>query len=310
MREYSKISPKFWIGPTGKKLRTYGLETQLVALYLLTSPHANMIGLFYLPIAFMAHETGLGFEGASKGLTSAIEAGFCHYDEATEMVWVVEMAAYQIGTQLKQSDNQVKGVHNEYANIPENPYLVPFYERYKDAFFLTKKRGNPSPLEPPSKPLRSQEQEQEQEQEKEQGGAAATHSTENVDHSTKNVEKPAAADSVHVRAIELVKLLYPRGVQLTASHVNVRQWATDGVTDAQALTALEAAQAQRSKTGSKQPINSGFLTVFIAEQRAPPRQKIEQFDPVAYVNRERISLRKKRNDPDTGEVIDGTAIRL
>lgn len=54
-----------------------------------------MLGLYYLPILYIAHETGLGLEGASKGLKSTIEAGFCSYDEDTEMVWVHEMAAYR-----------------------------------------------------------------------------------------------------------------------------------------------------------------------------------------------------------------------
>lgn len=90
MRDYAKVGPKFWIGATGKKLRAAGPEAQIVALYLMTSPHANMLGLYYIPKMFIAHETGLGLEAASKGLQRGIEAGFCEYDEASEMVWVIE----------------------------------------------------------------------------------------------------------------------------------------------------------------------------------------------------------------------------
>ena len=107
MRDYSKVGPKFWIGPTGKRLRSAGVEAQVVAMYLLTSPHANMLGLYYCPVMFIAHETGLSFEGASKGLRSAIEAGFCQYDEASEVVWVMEMAVYQVGERLEAKDNRV-----------------------------------------------------------------------------------------------------------------------------------------------------------------------------------------------------------
>ena len=91
VRDYGKVSPHFWTGTTGKKLRN-SPEAVIVAMYLMTSPHANMLGLYYMPILYVAHETGLGFEGASKGLRSACEAGFCSYDEASEMVWVHEMA--------------------------------------------------------------------------------------------------------------------------------------------------------------------------------------------------------------------------
>lgn len=168
MRDYAKIGPKFWIGKTGKKLRTAGIEAQLVALYLMSSPHANMLGLYYIPQAFISHETGLGFEGASKGLQGCIEAGFCQYDEDSEMVWVMEMARFQVGDELHGKDLRIKGVQNEYDSLPENPYLAAFFDMYSKAFCMSSKRDTGSPLEAPSKPLRSQEQEQEQEQEQKQ----------------------------------------------------------------------------------------------------------------------------------------------
>ncbi|MDW5308819.1 hypothetical protein R7J43_21940, partial [Acinetobacter baumannii] len=76
------VSPHFWTGTTGKKLRQTH-EGLIVAMYLMTSPHANMLGLYYMPLLYVAHETGLGMEGASKGLQCACEAGFCSYDEST-----------------------------------------------------------------------------------------------------------------------------------------------------------------------------------------------------------------------------------
>jgi hypothetical protein len=165
MRDYSKVSPQFWIGATGKKLRTYGIEAQLVAMYLMTCSHANMIGMYYLPKIYIAHECGLDIEGASKGLLSAIEAGFCSYDEASEVVWVHEMATYQIGEQLTEKDLRVKGVQNEYNAQPESPYLKPFFDKYNDKFLMSSCRG----IEAPSKPLVSQEHEQEHEQEQKAG---------------------------------------------------------------------------------------------------------------------------------------------
>jgi hypothetical protein len=168
MRDYSKVGPQFWIGKTGKALRKQGVESQLVALYLMSSPHANMLGLYYVPKTFIAHETGLGMEGASKGLQGCIDAGFCQYDEDSEVVWVIEMARFQIADQLSAGDKQCKGVQNEYESLPENPYLSAFYDMYAKAFHMSSKREITSPLQAPSKPLASQEQEQEQEQKQEQ----------------------------------------------------------------------------------------------------------------------------------------------
>jgi hypothetical protein len=172
MRDYSKVGPKFWIGDTGKKLKKAGAEAVVVGLYLMTSPHSNMLGLYYQPELLIAHETGLGFEGALKGLRSCIECGFCSYDAASEMVWVYEMASYQIAESLSASDKRSVGVQNEYNALPENPFLPAFFDKYQKAFNLTRKRemkaSSGSLFEAPSEPHRSQEQEQEQEQEQKQ----------------------------------------------------------------------------------------------------------------------------------------------
>ncbi|WP_336432259.1 hypothetical protein [Providencia rettgeri] len=169
MRDYGKVSPQFWIGKTGKEIREKGHEALIVSMYLLTNPHANMIGMYYLPIIYIAHETGLGLEGASKGLQRCVESGFCHYDETAEVVWVVEMAKYQIATSLKPSDNRCIGIQREYESQPKNLFLSEFYDKYESSFNLTEKREssvkNERGFEGASKTLGSQEQEQEQEQE-------------------------------------------------------------------------------------------------------------------------------------------------
>lgn len=164
MRRYAKISPQLWIGDTGRQLREAGSEALLVALYLLSNPHANMLGLYYLPVSLMAHETGLRMEEASKGLRRAIEAGFCTYDESSEMVFVHEMARYQIADKLASTDKQCAGIQRDYDTLPNNPFLAAFFEKYSTAFHLTNRRENRRTSEGASMPHRSQEQEQEQEQ--------------------------------------------------------------------------------------------------------------------------------------------------
>jgi len=141
MNGYAKVEPTFWIGETGKALRKAGVEAQIVALYLLTNPHANPLGLYYCPVMFVAHETGLGMEGALKGLRRGFEGGFCSYDEASEMVWVYEMARYQIADSLKAGDNRTKWIQGEYDSLPGNPFLKPFFDKYAEAFHLSEMRG-------------------------------------------------------------------------------------------------------------------------------------------------------------------------
>lgn len=139
MREFSKISPQFWLGETAKKLRGHQ-EAQIVAMYLLSSPHANMIGMYYLPKMFISHETGLTLQGASKGLLRCIEAGFCSYDEEKEIIWVVEMANYQIG-ELKPSDKRSVGAQNEYLKVPYCNHSMAFFDKYSSTLNLTTSKG-------------------------------------------------------------------------------------------------------------------------------------------------------------------------
>lgn len=173
MRDYAKISPQFWLGKTGRCLRG-SPEAQLVALYLLSCPHANMIGVFHCPIIYIAHETGLPFEGASKGLTSLEEADFCTYEAAEELVFVHEMARYQIGDELKPTDNRVKGAQNEYDRIPDGQLKQAFHAKYQKAFHLPEILEICTDFEGASKGLASQEQKQEQEQEQKQESASRT----------------------------------------------------------------------------------------------------------------------------------------
>lgn len=155
MRDYGKISPQFWIGKTGKALRGNQCA-QIVALYLMTSPHSEMTGIFHCPILYIAHETGLQMEGASKGLASLIEADFCTFEAETDTIFVHEMARYQIGGELKESDNRVLGVQKLFANMPETLIKQGFYEKYASIFYLEnegkKEPKKVSPSKAPSKP--------------------------------------------------------------------------------------------------------------------------------------------------------------
>lgn len=166
MRDYGIVSPKFWIGRTGKQLRG-NAEVQLLALYLMTSPHATMTGVYHCPILYMANETGLTEKGASKALARLIEAGFCEYEGASETVFVLRMARYQVGESLNEKDKRVEGLRREVEKM-ENRFKTRFLEVYGEVFHLNGKVKINSPSEGASEPHRSQDQDQDQDQEQEQ----------------------------------------------------------------------------------------------------------------------------------------------
>ena len=142
MRNFAKISPKFWTGKTGKEIRSLGFQCQILALYLMTNPHSNMIGVYYLPIDYICHDTGSPLEGASKGLLSLSKINFCTYDECSEFVWVHKMALHQCGGQLKENDKRVIAINDAYQSLPELPFLSNFFYNYQTLFHLTELRNN------------------------------------------------------------------------------------------------------------------------------------------------------------------------
>lgn len=151
MRDYGIVTPAFWIGETGKKLRG-DVNAQLLAMYLMTSPHSSMTGVFHCPVIYMAHETGMTFEGASKGLQRLCEVGFCEYDEASECVFVINMASFQIAESLKPGDNRIAGLKKEVAKMAPAVFKYRFIATYSVAFCLEIQPEKTSPSEAPAKP--------------------------------------------------------------------------------------------------------------------------------------------------------------
>jgi hypothetical protein len=173
MRDYARVAPSFWTGETGKAIRKEGGDSQRVAMYLVTCPNANMIGLFYIPISLLCYELGnISEEGALKVLQSLELLNFAFYSVTDELVFVPEMARFQIGERLHAEDNRVKGVAKELVKFRKSPFFKAFMKRYEKPFNLTdeirKLLADDADQQAPSKPLRSQAQEQSHLQEHEQ----------------------------------------------------------------------------------------------------------------------------------------------
>jgi hypothetical protein len=161
MRPYATLSPLFWTGSTGKKLRK-NPDAQRVAVYLMTSPHSHQSGMYYLPMLYLCNEVGISQKGASKALAWLSDEGFAKYDEKSEWVWVCEMASWQIGSTLSEGDKRCKGVQQYLTTLPQLPFIQLFVTRYESDFHL---RGvEIRPLQGATEGASSyQEQEQEQE---------------------------------------------------------------------------------------------------------------------------------------------------
>lgn len=163
MSFYRQVYPAFWTGETGRELKQLPPEerhaAQVVALYLMTAPESQSTGLFYLPVELIALNTGLTSKGAPKALRRVRSLGFCEVDEKRGLIFVTEMASYQIGATLKEGDKRKKGVINALKPFRKSPLIHSFFERYGEAYGLE----NPWPFEAPPKPEQNRtETEQEQ----------------------------------------------------------------------------------------------------------------------------------------------------
>lgn len=237
MREYAIVPSKFWITPLAKSLRG-NPAAQVVALYLKTGPHANLIGLYHCPIAYVAQDTGIPFEGASKALSSLSEAGYCTFDEQADVVFVHDMAPEQIGSALAPADKRTKAVLREWSAVPSEGLRRAFHRLYAEAFHLPPmpeiadlgqgaSKAVAGPIEAPSKVLRSQDHDHEQENDHEQESSSSEQSPDGADSPGKGTKarKHHGTDDDH----EAVKWMWVRikVIDPTMKEPNWDAWAND-----------------------------------------------------------------------------------
>lgn len=128
-----KMRGAFWTGSTGRAIRALPnhKDVRILASYLVTSPAANLYGLYPLNLDVVSLESGLTLAEAAAAFKALAELDFAHYDPSG-WVWVVEMAAQQLNTPLKPGDYMMKNASRWYAGLPNNPFLGPFWTRYQD----------------------------------------------------------------------------------------------------------------------------------------------------------------------------------
>lgn len=85
MRDYGRVYSSFWQSP---EARSYSESGRLLALYLLTSPHANLIGCFRLPDAYAADDLQWSTERVREGFTELSAKGFLTREDSANWVFI------------------------------------------------------------------------------------------------------------------------------------------------------------------------------------------------------------------------------
>lgn len=146
MERYGVLLPRFWTGPTGRALRKRGgPTTQLLAVYLCSNSHTNMIGLYPISLAVISDEIPQTRACVVRGLRAAADEGFADYDYLNGCIWVREMARFRLGLQpgeqLANDDKRARGANLLYSTLPPNRFLGPFFDRYWETLRLRHRRA-------------------------------------------------------------------------------------------------------------------------------------------------------------------------
>lgn len=129
----SKVRGAFWTGTTAQQIRALPnhKDVRILASYLITGPGACPYGLYFVSLEMARIETNLTADELAAAFDALAELDFAHYDTSSGWVWVVEMAAQQLGAPLKATDFNVTNANRWYRTLPNNPFLAPFWDRYE-----------------------------------------------------------------------------------------------------------------------------------------------------------------------------------
>jgi len=109
---FTKIDELMWKDAKFKKTHN---ESRLLFIYLLSSQHRNVLGLYNLPKYYIQGDLGYSSERVSKGLLELIENGFVTYDEESETILIHNFLKYN----PLENPNQVKGALKAIKTIPK-----------------------------------------------------------------------------------------------------------------------------------------------------------------------------------------------
>lgn len=167
MRDYGKVHTVVWSSDTFCALNDDG---KMLALYLMTSPHSTIAGVFRLPDGYLCEDIGWPPERVKQAFSELLREGFANRCETTKWVWVTKHLQWN----PPENPNQRKSVVKLAFSVPDEcTWKQDFMRVCGPSLGLEEpKKENPSPTV--TEPLPNQEPEQEQKQEKRARDSAPT----------------------------------------------------------------------------------------------------------------------------------------
>lgn len=157
MRDYGKVQTSFWTSTTMRSLTDDG---RMLALYLITSPHSTIAGVFRLPDGYVCEDLQWSAERVREGFLELFRKGFSNRCETTKWVWVCAHLEWN----PPENPNQRKSAAKVAAGIPDECGWKPDFMRVCGPLLDLPPWSPPNACATLSKGFSNQEQEQEQEQ--------------------------------------------------------------------------------------------------------------------------------------------------
>ncbi len=184
-------------------MRRVSDDARLLALYLLTGQHTNMIGCFRLPDGYVSEDLAWTPERVSKGFDELSENGFATRDSSSKWVLIRNFLTWN----SVENPNQGIAALRLFDQVPDKSTVKPELARVMASAIshisISKLKGSERVLQP----FLNQEQEQEQEQEEDSSGyGSATPPDDQGQNEGDNPEQKKA----YPDEFELVWSIYPK----------------------------------------------------------------------------------------------------
>ena len=170
---YATVHTKMW---QDNKFRSLDQPTRMLFLYLLTSPHGNMIGYYYLPKAYIVADTGMDARQVEGAVQTLQQLGMVLYDDDSQMILLKQFLKYN----PISNENQVKGAVQLIKELPESWLIMELLgcieahcPEYIDRFEAPRASSKP-PAPWMGGPIEEQVQDQVQDQGTAAGGCRGT----------------------------------------------------------------------------------------------------------------------------------------
>lgn len=139
---YTRVESRFW---NDERMRAVSSDARHLMLYLMTTPHRNILGLYFLPTPYACFDLGWDEQRYRKGLQELLQTGRVKHDDSVYVVLVVNYLKHN----PLENPNQVKSAIEKLNELPETslfksllgimsefnkPFLEPLRQRLKERF--------------------------------------------------------------------------------------------------------------------------------------------------------------------------------